>query len=841
MTSPDPGKQPQTKDATSMPLSPIVKPDGEWNTWRQSYITTAPPPSVPALTPENEMSAEKQPKDETPSNDDALEVSRQWIVNKSKTQALNGSQLGTLLHRLLCEQEEIMDRQISKPWTIIRPKLADVPQQLENDGTITDTQESKDEELSTISSFSSSQSSMLRQIEWHVVLLLELWIQHGERLVQELYPRLLVLQYARQEAQKKEEKIKRKWKRMNRPGNQNKAVKKKLKQSKHGGKEPKSSLSKFSASKFRIKQLAKYQKVMEQTPALVNRMQTATPQDKELQLLNHIATIVSQAAFFLPGNESMTAFLTSKCLSPRIWKVLPQVVTHVYDDLERSNPYLELVETEDPFPSINILTTTKKKKKKKKTLKPKQEEEKKEEPVGRPKLLQKKNRFQTGAGHFYHRSRAAQSSMSKVLEHLSPVRNKSSIALASASSTGKNNRFLSRKSSSELVTPHLGKNKSAKQGSVNKTPKLSLSSTTSSKKKTKASMTPSATTTANKASRKPAPVTTAKKEDRRPKKIKPIDPVKSIRRDAAEFPLPVQLLQTTNVQSPDCKLSRAKEEDNVKTKRSRSQGLFPLSPIPTNRSSTSESTIAAAAVLKTPTRKRRSDSLLSTTTTPVRKPYLEADGRENERNHGNKRPPNAPFLTPQRYHCQKVAETPDSSTFPAPKKAAYATPVRRRCYTNNAVVAETPDTSAPAKLLERCNESVVAETPQRQPETVAETPQHPTTTGVVAETPEQEEEVEEVNKVASIGGFDSIDWETPSSPSQGGSDVIVEPLQLFTKPPEAKKPRRVYSLGGGRSKQPQQQEKKTDKDEMKDRRMATNAVLTQAMAFMRRKSLERSS
>ncbi|KAL3943005.1 MAG: hypothetical protein SGBAC_002912 [Bacillariaceae sp.] len=904
--------------------------DDEWKTWRQSYITTAAAPSsITVSKQENDKRKEKaveSTKDERLPTD-ALEETRQWIISNSKNGVLNGRRLGTLLLRLLCEQEEVMDRrkQVSKPWTIARPTpaaaaaaaaaasstattmaiaTANSPSssfassaatvncnpkhplqhqmQSESDGkeTPSDLEDTPEESKEL-----SESQSMLRQIEWHVVLLLELWIHHRERVVQELYPLLLVLQHGRHVAQKKEKKEKRQWKRRNKPSNMNsdktpskKAPKKKPKKTKHGKEE---SSSKFSACAYIQKQLGKCQTVVAQTPSLVNKLQTATPQDKELQLLNHLAAILSQAAFFLSAAQSMTAFLTEKCLTLRIWKALPQVIAHVYDDLERSNPYLEHP-PEDPFATVNILTTTIKKKKKKKQ-KQKQnskiksiEQPEKNEGPSRPKLLpQKRNRRQAG-GHFHHRSRAAQSTMSEVLKHLSPVRQKFSMSRTDGNSSkdmvrnqktptsvpggggggggGKNNRYLSQ-NSSQLVTPHGGSKSTKKAAAVDsrKKPKLSLSTT-----KTNMMIPPS---TATNSSRTPAAVVTTTKTKNRHKLQ--LEPSKSIRPDS-EFQPPAQMSPQKSIQSPDCnnKLTRryttgtiaaTKEKDTME--RSRSVGLFPLSPIPTNRASISENT----AMMQTPTRKRRPEALL----TPIRNKKLPSlkitiDGHENEKNHGNR--PLAPMmLTPQRYCQARVAETPDSKSLPTPKRG-YHTPVRRHhLSSNNAVVAETPDPSVAKqqqKVRSNENMNIVAETPQhpswttpKEERTAAETPQQLSKT--VAETPEPVND--DAAKVASI---DSIDWEEAASRQGSNSTSIIEPLQLFggvaTQEPEQKKktkkkkkkPRRVYSLGGGTTKQAstaQQLKRKTDKDEtvLQDRRHVTHAVLSQARAFMRRKSFEK--
>ena len=130
-------------------------------------------------------------------------------------------------------------------------------------------------------------------------------------------------------------------------------------------------------------------------------------------------------------------------------------------------------------------------------------------------------------------------------------------------------------------------------------------------------------------------------------------------------------------------------------------------------------------------------------------------------------------------------------------------------------MAETPDTTTWKQQI--------AETPEAETKqgalTVAETPQPLTTT--VAETPES----------TNAPKTSAIDW-APRHKEE--DEESMEPLQLFPKP---NKKRRVYSLGAGKLVSNGKPKLSKEQETEQQRRSSTQAVLTQARAFIRRKSL----
>lgn len=142
---------------------------------------------------------------------------------------------------------------------------------------------------------------LLRNIEWHAVLLVELWIQHGYSTVEMAYPKLVTIS-----------------------GKPNKKKKRK-----------------------------KDSKPCSSTPL------AATHEQKETVLLDHLSSTLSRAAFCLPANATFGAFLTRRCFSSRVWRKLPHVVTHVLNEFELANPFL----TKDKANMDEKIMLVKKKKK----------------------------------------------------------------------------------------------------------------------------------------------------------------------------------------------------------------------------------------------------------------------------------------------------------------------------------------------------------------------------------------------------------------------------------------------------------------------------------------------
>lgn len=140
---------------------------------------------------------------------------------------------------------------------------------------------------------SEADSCLVRQIEWHITLLLELWILYGDVVLDSSYPYILNLQ----ESLAKKKKRKRKKKK----------------------------------------------------PSI-----QASRDEKYFALLAHLTNILSRAAFFLPANVTLGSFLARKCLSRHVWKSMPNVVSHILDQFEVPNPYIAKKDDDDDVPKMLV-------------------------------------------------------------------------------------------------------------------------------------------------------------------------------------------------------------------------------------------------------------------------------------------------------------------------------------------------------------------------------------------------------------------------------------------------------------------------------------------------------
>jgi hypothetical protein len=323
----------------------------EWQKWRDAWRTST------KESPQDEESAEDTHKDESDSvavavddqkqapKDDPLEHARKWVGSQGK------QNLKDILKRLFQEQTAAAR-------------------------STTDHKTTRSGETA---------KCLLRQIEWHVVLLVELWIHDGYSMVELAYPKLVALQASRKSRSSKKKKKQRK----------------------------------------------------NQTPSSAPRAPPATHEQKQTAMLEHLTSILSRAAFYLPANDTFGAFLTRRCFTKLAWRKIPNVVTYVLNDFELANPFLPKEEDEDD----RIMLVKKKKKKVKKAVtaalaKP------------RPRLVaQKRNRF--GGSHF-HRSNSLLN-ISKLLDDgLSTPATKSNCS----SSSIKSKLTKTSSSLSNLVTPH---------------------------------------------------------------------------------------------------------------------------------------------------------------------------------------------------------------------------------------------------------------------------------------------------------------------------------------------------------------------------------------------------
>lgn len=280
----------------------------EWRLWRDGWISS---PSSVIVADENEKPPPSSSEGSSSNGltkhngENSLELARLWISTSSKPQ-----HVAKLVKSLFREQRDIA----AKP------------------------QATRSAEID---------KGWLRQIEWHVILILELWIHYGDPVLDATYPHIIL-------SGKKKKKFKK-------------------------------------------------------LPSAVSIS------EKRTTLLNHLTNILSRAAFFVPVQQSLGEYLTAQCLTKRIWKRMPTVVTYILDQFEVANPHLPKEED-----AANLLPT--RKKKKKSANKKSEKKARVQIAMPRPRLLaQKKSRF--GGSHF-HRS-GCHKEISKLLDTTPVNSNKS--------------------------------------------------------------------------------------------------------------------------------------------------------------------------------------------------------------------------------------------------------------------------------------------------------------------------------------------------------------------------------------------------------------------------------
>ena len=155
-------------------------------------------------------------------------------------------------------------------------------------------------------------NSKLRQIEWHIVLTLELWSCVSQSTPNEKFHfKLLVLDALTDSIMSYRDQLQKNDKTVI-----NKNIKFKPRKRKKNKKDSKTSVT------------AKSEK------------------EKETLLFDHLVQVLSRAPFLLPINFPLSEFLIKHIFiqERNFWKRLPYVVSHIFDAFEISNPYLKPTE-----------------------------------------------------------------------------------------------------------------------------------------------------------------------------------------------------------------------------------------------------------------------------------------------------------------------------------------------------------------------------------------------------------------------------------------------------------------------------------------------------------------
>jgi len=181
--------------------------------------------------------------------------------------------------------------------------------------------------------------SQLKQIECHIVLILELWAAQTENdgrhsiFLDACVTSILQLDQSRNDHGSVR----------NRP-----RLKKRKRNEKGDNAENSASKKKKETKKNKKSQVSKIVVV------------TASNKDKEKVLLNHLVRLVSRAPFLLAIDTSLRDFLIGRCFNQKShWERLPRVISYILDCFEVSNPYL-LEKSLDEKPPVMVTAQRKK-------------------------------------------------------------------------------------------------------------------------------------------------------------------------------------------------------------------------------------------------------------------------------------------------------------------------------------------------------------------------------------------------------------------------------------------------------------------------------------------------
>jgi hypothetical protein len=146
----------------------------------------------------------------------------------------------------------------------------------------------------------------LKQIEWHVALMLDLWSQcYPQNENDDAFVKIFVtVQQQQQQQQQKQRTTKKE--------NSTDKRKKKKKRSKN------------------------------ENVVSTHDNRPVDPKQQRTVLLDHLVEILSKAPYLLPIEIPIKDFITKRCLKEeKYWKKLPNVVTYICDTFEMLNPYVE--------------------------------------------------------------------------------------------------------------------------------------------------------------------------------------------------------------------------------------------------------------------------------------------------------------------------------------------------------------------------------------------------------------------------------------------------------------------------------------------------------------------
>ena len=144
----------------------------------------------------------------------------------------------------------------------------------------------------------------LRRMEWHIVLLLELWSCTSRKSMVLDALAVSILLYRDQSRQKSTR-------------NNTKQKKKSKKRKKDKKRDPKNSTSSATI--------------------------ILSEKEKETLFLDHLVQVLSRAPFLLPRDVSLSEFLTDRILTRErlFWERLRHIVSHIYESFDTSNPFVD--------------------------------------------------------------------------------------------------------------------------------------------------------------------------------------------------------------------------------------------------------------------------------------------------------------------------------------------------------------------------------------------------------------------------------------------------------------------------------------------------------------------
>jgi hypothetical protein len=160
----------------------------------------------------------------------------------------------------------------------------------------------------------------LKQIEWHVVLMLDLWSQcYPQNENDDAFVKIFVTAQQQQKQQQQQHTTKKE--------NSTDKRKKKKKRSKN------------------------------ENIVSTQDDQPVDPKQQRTVLLDHLVDILSKSPYSLPTEIPLQDFITKQCLKEeKYWKKLPNVVTYICDTFEILNPYVQDDENDSSTTRLSYLS-----------------------------------------------------------------------------------------------------------------------------------------------------------------------------------------------------------------------------------------------------------------------------------------------------------------------------------------------------------------------------------------------------------------------------------------------------------------------------------------------------